>query len=148
MPMPLKRVVKAAAGTAGGLGVVGVVARAAVGHGLPPAAWVAVVVVAVGSAVVTGLALVLDYRRARLEIAAQAAESKSRAILQLYRMEMYRELVGKASGEPASAASYRELILADALHMAIEEDKVSPSDKTHGHLYGAGPGSRTNSGSP
>lgn len=146
VPVSPKRAGKAVVGAAGGLGVVAAVARAAVSRGLPGGTWVAVVVLAAGITIVAGLALVLDYHRDRLEIAARAAESKARAELQLCRMEMYRDLVGKASGEPASSAGYRALILADALHMAVEEEKVSPADRTHGSLYGAGSDSRANSG--
>lgn len=146
MPVSPKRAGKAVAGAAGGLGVVAAVARAAVSRGLPGGTWVAVVVLAAGITIVAGLALVLDYHRDRLEIAARAAESKARAELQLCRMEMYRDLVGKASGEPASSAGYRALILADALHMAVEEGKASPADRTHGSLYGLGSESGTSSG--
>jgi len=78
---------------------------------------------------------VLDYRRARLEIAARAAETRSRAELDAARLAMYRTLVEKSAGEPASKAQYRELFLADALHLAVEQG-VKPADRTHGRLYG------------
>ena len=49
---------------------------------------------------------------------------------------MYRVLVEKSAGEPGSAADYRDLILADALHLAVEQNSVRPADRTHGQLYG------------
>jgi hypothetical protein len=63
-------------------------------------AWATLIVLVAVSAFVAGLALALDYRRARLEIAAGAAESRDRAVLEMYRLETYRDLVGKAADEP------------------------------------------------
>jgi hypothetical protein len=134
--MSLKKTGKAAGAAAGGFSAVAVAARAVAGHGLPPVAWATLIILVAGAAVVTGLSLVLDYRRACLEIGVGAAESAARAALETSRLEIYRNLVGRAAGEPASAASYRGLILADALHMAVEKDKVHPADRTHQHLYG------------
>ncbi len=133
---------KIAAGIAGmtGTGSLGVTIAAATrlssAHAVPTGVWVALVSLSAATVVVAGLRLVLDYLRASLEIAAQAAEVRSRAAFEDSRLAMYRTLVEKSAGEPASAASYRELIIADALHMAVEREGVQPADRTHGQLYG------------
>ena len=38
---------------------------------------------------------------------------------------MYRVPIEKSAGEPGSATDYRDLILADALHLAVEQNGVS-----------------------
>lgn len=135
--MSLKQTGKVAGVVAGGLSAVTVVCRAASYHDLPAAAWMTLATLTAGSVLITVVALILDYRRARLEIAASTTESRARAMLEMRRLEMYQDLVTKAAGEPASAARYRELIIADALHLAVEGGEVHPADRTHGHLYGA-----------
>jgi len=42
----------------------------------------------------------------------------------------------KSAGEPGSAAAYRELIIADALHQAMEQNRMRPADRTHRWPYG------------
>lgn len=134
--MSLKKAGKAAGVAAGSLSVVTVVSRAGSYHYLPTPAWVTLATLTAGSTLVTAVALILGYLRARLEIAASATESRTRAMLQMRRLEMYQDLVAKAAGESAGAARYRELIIADALHLAVEGGKVHPADRTHGYLYG------------
>ena len=56
------------------------------------------------AATVAGLALVLDYRRARLKIAASTAEAQSRAELEAARLAMYRTLVEKSAAHPAEGS--------------------------------------------
>jgi len=85
---------------------------------------------------VAALGLVLDYRRDRLEIAARAEDARAQAEQKKARLETYQTLVGKAAAEPANAAIYRGLILADAQHLAAERDGVRPADRTRGQLYG------------
>jgi len=137
---------KIAAGIAGltGTGSLGVtaaaLARLASAHAVPAGIWVALVSLSAATVMVAGLGLVLDYLRASLEIAARAAEARSRAALEGSRLAMYQTLVEKSAGEPASAACYRELIIADALHLAVEQKGVQPADRTHGQLYGTGGG--------
>lgn len=117
-----------AAGT-GNLGVtLAALIRPAAAHVLPTGIWIVLAVLSSATVLIAGLGLVLDYRRGRLELGAQAEEQKTR-------LEMYQTLVEKASGEPGNASSYRDLILADALHLAVEQGAVQPADQTHLRLY-------------
>jgi hypothetical protein len=76
-------------------------ARLAWGHDVPTGMWA----VLAATIAVAGLGLVLDYRREQTRLA------------------VYKVLLEKSAGEPASAASYRTLILADALHLAVEQNR-------------------------
>ena len=67
------------------------------------------------------LGLILDHRRKKLE-------SKSAAALTQARQEMYRALLTRWAAEPDHAASYRELIIADSFHLAVERDDRSPRE--------------------
>jgi hypothetical protein len=142
---------KIAAGIAGmtGTGSLGITAaaltRVASAHTVPAGIWVALASLWAATVTVAGLGLVLDYRRARLEIAARSREAQSRAELQGTRLAMYQVLVEKSAGEPGSAMDYRELILADALHLAVEQNSVRPADRTHGQLYGGQAGNAAGS---
>jgi hypothetical protein len=133
---------KVTAGLAGltGTGSLGItaaaLARLASAHAVPTGIWVALVSLSAATVLVAGLGLVLDYLRASREIAARMVEARSRAALEESRLAMYQALVEKSAGEPASAACYRDLILADALHLAVEQKGVQPADRTHGQLYG------------
>jgi hypothetical protein len=121
----------------GGLGITAAtLARIASAHTVPTGIWVVLASLWTATVMVAGLGLVLDYCRARLEIATRDREARSRAELQGARLTMYRVLVEKSAGEPGSAADYRDLILADALHLAVEQNSVRPADRTHGQLYG------------
>jgi hypothetical protein len=110
-------------------------ARIASAHPVPPGIWVVLASLWAATVMVAGLGLVLDYCRAKLEIAARDREARSRAELQGARLAMYRTVIEKSAGEPGSAADYRGLILADALHLAVEQNGVRPADRTHGQLY-------------
>jgi len=90
--------------------------------------WVVMAVLAAVTAGVASLGLILNYWQKKLEI-------ESAAELEKNRQEMYRSVLEKSAGEPASAGSYRELIIADALHLAVERNGVRPTDRTHGQLY-------------
>ena len=133
---------KVAAGIAGmtGTGSLGItaaaLARLASAHAVPAGAWIALVSLSAATVLVAGLGLVLDHLLARMEIAARAAEVHSRSVLEDSRLAMYRTLVEKSASESASAAYYRDLFIADALHLAVEQNGVRPADRTHGQLYG------------
>ena len=133
------RMVTGIAGVAG-TGSVGVTTaaliRIASAHTVPAGLWAMLAVLTGVTAAVAALGLVLDYRRGRLEIAVRAQDTRAHAEQEKARLEMYQTLVEKAVGEPANAASYRDLILADALHLAVERNGVRPTDRTHGQLYG------------
>ena len=123
-----------------GTGSLGVIAtaliRTASAHAAPTAIWIVLAALSAATVLVAGLSLVLNYRRDRLEIAARAEDARAQAERKRSRLEMYQTLVEKAAGELASAASYRDLILADALHLAVEQNGTRPADRTHGRLYG------------
>jgi hypothetical protein len=59
---------------------------------------------------------------------------------------MYRVLVEKSAGEAGSAADYRDLMFADALHLVVEQNNVRPAGRTHGHLYGGQTGNAASGG--
>lgn len=145
--VPSTRAGKVAAGIAGatGTGTLGIavaaLARVAGAHIAPAGLWTSIVALAAGGVLVAWLGLVLDYRRDRLELKARAADAQARAERETARLEMYRVLVEKSAGEPVSAAGYRALILADALHLAVEQNGVRPADQTHGQLFGGRAGS-------
>lgn len=99
----------------GGLGITAAaLVRITSAHAVPTGIWVVLASLWAATAVVAGLGLVLDYCRAKLEIAARDQEARSHAELQGARLAMYRTVIEKSAGEPASAADYRDLILADA----------------------------------
>jgi hypothetical protein len=141
---------KIAAGIAGmtGTGGLGITAAALVrlasARTVPAGMWVVLASLWAATVMVAGLGLVLDHCRATLEIAARDREARSHAELQGVRLTMYRVLVEKSAGEPGSAADYRDLILADALHLAVEQNSVRPADRTHGQLYGGQTGNTAN----
>ena len=121
----------------GGLGItITALARYASAHTVPVALWVVLASLLAATVLLAGLGLVLGYFRARLEIAVRDREARATAELRAARLAMYRALVEKSAGEPGSAACYRALILADALHMAVEQNGVQPADRTHRGLYG------------
>lgn len=128
---------KLAAGIVGttGAGSIGVLTESLVritaAHAVPWSMWVILAVLIGITAGIASLGLILDYRQKELEI-------KSAAELTKARQEMYRTVLEKSAGEPTSAASYRDLILADALHLAVERNGAQPADKTHRHLYSQG----------
>jgi hypothetical protein len=132
---------KIAAGIAGttgtsGLGVMGfAVFRIASAHPVPAGMWAASVALVALTAVASCFGLVLDYQLKKLDIHARGSEARTAAELQRIRLETYRTVVEKAAGEPESAPSYRELIIADALHLSVEQNGVRLADRTHVHLY-------------
>jgi hypothetical protein len=132
------RIAAAIAGVTGtgGLGVTtAALVRVTSAHAVPAGLWAALAVLTGAAAAVAALGLLLDYRRGRLEIAARAEDARAQADREKGRLEMYQALVEKAACEPANAAGYRGLILADALHLAVERNGVRPADRTHGLLY-------------
>ena len=127
--------VKLAAGVAGtaGIGSTGVLAKAlvriAMSHAVPVAMWWVMTLLIAVPAAVASLALILGYRQKKVEI-------ESAADLEKTRQGMYRVLLEKSAGEPASSANYRELIDADALHLSVERSGAQLTDQTHRHLCG------------
>jgi hypothetical protein len=132
--MKLMTAGKVAAGTAGAgsMGVLAeVLARITAARAVSAAMWAVLAVLIAVPAAVASLGLILDYRQKKLE-------TESTAELQKARQEMYRVVLEKSAGEPGSAASYREIIIADALHLAVERNGAQPADQTHQRLYGSG----------
>jgi hypothetical protein len=100
--------------------------------------WAALTALVITTAAVAALALVLEYRRKKLEIEAQVREKEAAAELQKIRLEKYLGMLEKAASEPGSAEAYRQLMIADALHQSVENG-VRLADRTHEHLYGPSP---------
>jgi hypothetical protein len=107
----------AAAGIAGTTGagsmavLVEALARITTSRAAPGGMWAAMAVLITVTTVMACLGLILDHLQRRLEIG-----------LEKSRQEMYRAVLEKSAGEPGSMASYRELILSDALHLAVERN--------------------------
>lgn len=101
--------------------------------------WTVLAVLIGMTGLVTVLALVLEHRRKMLEIKASERGAEMAAELDRRRLEGYLTVLEKAAGEPDSAAAYRELINADALHQAVEKNGTRPTDRTHQRLYGSRP---------
>lgn len=130
----LGKITTAIAGTAGtgSLGVFGIgFYRVLSAHGVPGALWVIAAGMGVAAVLTGSLGLILEYRIRKLELQATTELKKAR-------LDIHRTVVEKAAGEPGSAASYRELILADALYVSVEQNEVQLADKTHHHLYRPG----------
>ena len=130
------------AGIAGttGTGSLGVLAtalfRVSAVRDVPTGMWIALTVLISVTGTVTVLALVLEYKRKKLEIQSRGQEAASAADLKKRRLDGYLTVLEKSAGEPGSAAAYRELIIADALLQAVEQNGTRPADRTHQHLYG------------
>jgi len=119
---------KIAFGIAGTTGVssLGVSALLAVrvmsAHVVPAGAWAALVVLGTAAALVISLRLILDYRLRKLEVDVWSQGARSAAELDKTRLEIHQALVEKASSGPGDAQSYRELILADALYVFVQQN--------------------------
>jgi hypothetical protein len=108
--------------------------RIASAQAVPTGIWVVLAWLSTTTAAVAGLGVVLDYERAKLEIAARAGAVRSRADLEAARLAMYRGLVEKSAEAAGTAARYRDLVLADALHLAVEQNGGQPAGRTAGQL--------------
>jgi hypothetical protein len=118
----------AIAGTTGtsGLGIIGLaVARLYSGHPVPDGIWAISASLVVATALISCLRMILDYRL-----------KKFTAELQKERLAAHRMMLEKAACEPDSAENYRNLILADALYLSVEQNGSQPTDRTHAQLYG------------
>jgi hypothetical protein len=136
---------KVLAGVAGatGTGSLGVLTsalfRVAAARQVPVGVWAALIVLIGVTGAVTVLALILEHQRQMREIRGRERDAAAAAELDKRRLEGYLTVLEKAAGEPGSAAAYRELINADALHQAVEKNGTRPADRTHRHLYGPRP---------
>jgi hypothetical protein len=121
---------KFATGIAGmtGTGSLGITAavltRIASAQAVPTGIWAVLAWLSMTTVAVVGLSLVLDYKRAKLEIEACAGVVRSRVDLESARLAVYRGLVERSVEAAGTAASYRALVLADALHLAVEQNDV------------------------
>jgi len=115
---------------AGGMGVLaGAQIRITAVQAVPAAMWVVAMAALIAvPAAVAALGLVLDYWQMKLEMGSVAELEKAR-------QDMYRTVLEKTAAKPARC---RELIIADALHLAVERNGAQPSGQTYGHRYGRG----------
>ena len=145
---------KIAAGIAGatGTGSAGVSAfavfRMSSAHAVPDGMLAALVALTVATGLVSSLGLILEYRLKKLDIQTRSREAQSAAELRKAYVKIHRTVLEKAAGEPGSADSYREIILANALYLSVEQNGVQLADKTHEHLYGLAPAPRTRAAQP
>lgn len=136
------RVAVGVAGTAGtgGLGTGGLaVTQVISGHTAPTGLWLVSAALVMAAAAISCLGLTLEYRLKKLAAESQDRQATAGAELQKERLAIHRTVLEKAAGEPGSAASYRELIIADALHLSVEQNGSRLADRTHGRLYGPPP---------
>jgi hypothetical protein len=123
-----------------GTGSIGVLAstliRASTAGQVPAGEWAALIVLFGMTGLVAIVALILEHQRKKLEIKAREREAAAAAELDKRRLAGYLTVLEKAAGEPGSAAAYRELINADAMHQAVEKNGSRPADRTHRYLYG------------
>jgi hypothetical protein len=128
---------KIATGIAGttGTGSLGIsvfaVSRMTSAHGVPGGVWAALVALAAATAVISSLGLVLEYNLKKLEVEAQNKKAELDQELKRTRLEIHKTILEKAAGKPGSATSYSELIIADALYVAVEQNGAQPADPTH-----------------
>jgi hypothetical protein len=139
---------KIAVGIAGATGTSGLgvtafgILRISSAHPVPTGLWVALAILIATTALISSLGLIFEYKLKKLGVEAQGREAQSAADLQKARLEMHRTVLEKAAGEPESAQSYRELIIADALHLSVEQNGARVADRTHAQLYGPRDGGR------
>jgi hypothetical protein len=105
--------------------------HAASAYQLPGGVWLALIATNVVTALVSSIALVLKYKINKMTIEARMKEAQGAAELQGARQEMHRIVLEKAACEPASASAYRELIIADAVHLSVEQGPSALLDRTH-----------------
>ena len=128
---------KIAAGIAGttGTGSLGVsvfaMSRVTSAHGVPGGVWAALVALGAATAIVSSLALVLGYKLKKLEVEAQNKKAELDQELKKARLEIHKTILENAAVKPGSAANYSELIIADALYIAVEQNGAQPADPTH-----------------
>jgi hypothetical protein len=124
------------AGTTGGLGVLVVTClRVTALRGVPAEMWVALTALIITTTAVTALALTLEYKRKKLEIAAAVRAKELDVDLEKTRLNGYLDLQHRAASDPDHAQAYCHLIEVDALHQSVENG-TQPTDQTHGQLYG------------
>jgi hypothetical protein len=87
---------------------------------------------------IAGIGLVLDYKRATLEIGVSMDTVRLQMDVERIRLGMYRELIERSAETANSAAHYQGLILADALHLAAERVGTSPGRRRPVHVTGTG----------
>lgn len=93
-------------------------------------------IVALATACVSSLRLILDYRLRKLGVQAASAARQAASDLRLARLRLHRTVLARAAAEPQAAALYRELIIANALYLAVEQHGARLTDQAHRQLYG------------
>ena len=146
---------KIAAGIAGATGTSSAglsafaIFRTTSAHAVPNEMWVALVALAASTGLISSLGLILEYRLRKLDIEARSTEAQSAAELRKCLPGNTPDCPGEGrQGEPGSADNYREIILANALYLSVEQNGVQLADKTHEQLYGLAPRPHTRRSSP
>lgn len=134
----LGRVTAAAAATTGASGL-GLTAFAlfhlTAAQGRPIPAWAELAGLGAAAACVSSLRLILDYRLMKLAAQTRRAAWQDAADLQRSRLRLHRSLMEKAAAQPQFAAEYRELIMANARYLSVEQNGepfVSPPQHAQG----------------
>jgi len=104
--------------------------HAASAHQVPGGVWLALITTNAVTALVSSIALVLKYKINKMTIEARMKEVQGVAERLEARQQMHRIVLEKAACEPVSASAYRELIIADAVHLSVEKGSPAPAGQT------------------
>jgi hypothetical protein len=100
--------------------------------GTPAASWAELAGLGAAAACVSSLWLVLDYRLRKLDAQTRGRALQAAAELQLGRLRLHRALMDKAAAQPQLAAAFRELIIANARYLSVEQN-AEPLVSPHQH---------------
>jgi hypothetical protein len=129
------------AGTAGagGLGLCAFAGfRGTLEHAAPGAALPVLAAISAAMALTSVLRLILEYMLRKLDVEARSSEARSAAELKRARLEIHRSMLMKAEAETRGARSYRDLIMANALYVSVEQNGAEVPESIHEHLCDCG----------
>lgn len=119
MPVRLRQITGA-----GSLGITAaVLVHVVSAHVLSAEAWVLLSGSSAGTIGVAGISMVLDYKRAKMEIDASLDIIRRQMDAEKTRLGVYQALIQGSVEAAGSAAHYHDLILADALHLTAERNR-------------------------
>jgi hypothetical protein len=107
----------------GSLGItVAALVQIASAHVLSTDIWVLLSGSSAATIGIAGIGLLLDYKRAKLEIDASVDTVRRQMDAERIRLVMYQALIQRSAEAAGSPAHYQDLILADALHLEAERN--------------------------
>jgi hypothetical protein len=121
----LGNIARGIAGTtgAGSLGVSAFAVLHAASPGRAPVwEWAALAGLSVATVLVGSLGLALEYALGKLEIQMLGKEAELAAELRKMRLDMHRAVLAKAADKLGVGQSFSDLILADSIHLSVEQN--------------------------